>query len=156
MEKATFIQFYENEFSKYGFIKHKKGYFLNGEKEVLCGISLQKSGYGNAYYINYFFCLGDFSNEKDYPLLYDSDIQGRITVLSKTQTVNGKPFLTPMIEYKEYTEDELRASFDKEIEEKILPPIVQGRKYIFDNIDKLYFLTLNKEDVLNKLQQNVL
>lgn len=57
-----------------------------------------------------------------------------------------------MIEYEEYTEDELRASFDKEIEEKILPPIVQGRKYIFDNIDKLYFLTLNKEAVLKKLQ----
>ncbi|MBQ6932419.1 MAG: DUF4304 domain-containing protein [Clostridia bacterium] len=74
MEKSTFLQFYENEFSKHGFIKHKKGYYLNGEKEVLCGISLQKSGYGNAYYINYFFCLGDFSNEKDYPLLYDSDI----------------------------------------------------------------------------------
>ncbi|MBR6635348.1 MAG: hypothetical protein IKL41_06975 [Clostridia bacterium] len=85
-------------------------------------------------------------------MLYDSDIQGRITVLSKTQTVNGKTFLTPLIEYEEYTEDELRSFFDKEFEEKILPPIVYGRKYILDNIDKLYFLSLNKEAVLKKLQ----
>ena len=35
-----------------------------------------------------------------------------------------------MIEYEEYTEDELRPYFDKEFEERILPPVYQGKKYI--------------------------
>lgn len=56
------------------------------------------------------------------------------------------------IEYEEYTEDELRPYFDKEFEERILPPIYQGKKYILDNLGKFYSLTLNKEEVMKKLQ----
>ena len=57
------------------------------------------------------------------PDYYDSDIEERILAMSKTKTVHGKCFLTAMIEYEEYTEDELRPYFDKEFEERILPPV---------------------------------
>ena len=57
-----------------------------------------------------------------------------------------------MIEFVKYTEDELRPYFDKEFEERILPPVYQGKKYILDNLGKLYSLTLRKEEVMRKLQ----
>ena len=72
--------------------------------------------------------------------------------MSKTQTVHGKCFLTAMIEYEEYTEEELRPYFDREFEERILPPVYQGKKYILNNLGKLYSLTLHKEEVMRKLQ----
>ena len=67
------------------------------------------------------------------PDYYDSDIEERILAMSKTKTVHGKCFLTAMIEYEEYTEAELRPYFDKEFEERILPPVYQG-KNIFSTI----------------------
>lgn len=86
------------------------------------------------------------------PDYYDSDIEERILAMSKRKTVHGKCFLTAMIEYEEYTEDELRPYFDKEFEERILPPVYQGKKYILDHLGSLYSLTLRKEEVMRKLK----
>ena len=60
--------------------------------------------------------------------------------------------MTSMIEYTEYTEKELRNYFEKEFNKVVLPPIFIGKKYILDNLNSLYSLTLNKEQVLSKLQ----
>ena len=151
MDKIQFMDFCKNEFELQGFKKIKKTFYLSG-KDLLCGIEFQKSNYGNSYYINYYFFLGNFDDTNDYPACYDLDIQGRIVVMSKKQTVSGKHFLTSAIEYEEYTEEELHPYFDKEFEERILPPIHQGKKYILDNLGKLYSLTLHKEEVMRKLQ----
>lgn len=86
------------------------------------------------------------------PDYYDSDIEERFLAMSKTKTVHGECFLTAMIEYEEYTEDELRPYFDKEFEERILPPVYQGKKYILDHLGNLYSLTLRKEEVMRKLK----
>ena len=118
----------------------------------MCGIYLQKSNYGEFYYVNYFYCIGTFSDSTVLPTHYECDIYGRIRAMSKTQTDHGIHFLTSMIEYEEYSEDELRPFFEREFEEKILPPINQGKKYILDNLNSLYFLALNQGEVMQKLQ----
>ena len=151
MDKKQFKAFCEKEFESRGFKKVKNAFYLLGN-DLLCGIDLQKSNYGNVYYVNYYYFIGDFSKLTNYPTYYESDIQGRIGVMSQKQTFQGKRFLTAQIEYEEYVEDELRPFFDKEFEEKVLPPINQGKKYILDNLKKLYFLTLNQEEVMRKLQ----
>ena len=151
MNKNEFKSFCKKEFETRGFKKQKNVFYLRGY-DLLCGIDLQKSNYGNVYYITYYYFIGNFENIANYPTPYDSDIQSRILAISKTQTVQGKCFLTGMIEYEEYTEEELRSFFDKEFEERILPPIRQGKKYILDNLGKLYSLTLRKEEVMQKLQ----
>lgn len=151
MDKNEFKCFCKNEFIKRGFVKQKNAFYLFG-RDILCGIDLQKSNYGDVYYINYSFFVGEFLNVTNFPTFYESDIYGRIVVMSKSQTYQGKRFLTSQIEYGEYTEDELRSFFDKEFEEKILPPIYLGKKYILDNLNTLYFLTLNQEEVKRKLQ----
>ena len=53
---------------------------------------------------------------------------------------------------EEYTEEELRPYFDKEFEERILPPVYKGKRYILDHLERLYFVYLNKEEVIKKLQ----
>ena len=151
MDKKQFKTFCKNEFQKRGFIKQKNTFYLVG-KELLCGIELTKSNYGEEYYVDFFFCIGDYSKDTKFPDYYSSDIVSRIVAMSKTKTVRGKCFLTAMIEYEEYTEEELRPYFSKEFEERILPPIYQGKKYILDNLGKLYHLTLHKEEVMQKLQ----
>ncbi|MBE6788050.1 MAG: DUF4304 domain-containing protein [Ruminococcaceae bacterium] len=150
MDKKQFNTFCKKEFEVRGFKKIKKTFYLLG-KDLLCGIDLQKSDYSNSYYINYYFFIGVFNDTNNYPVCYDLDVQGRILAMSKTQTISGKHFLTSAIEYEEYTEEELRPYFDKEFEERILPPIHKGKKYILDNLGKLYFLTLRKEEVMQKL-----
>lgn len=151
MEKQQFKNFCKAEFQKRGFRKIKKAYYLPG-KELLCGLDLQKSNFANDYYINYFYCIGDYHEGSSYPDYYSSDIDGRIIVMSKTMTYQGSHFLTDQIEYEEYTEDELREYFEKAFDDIILPPLSHGKKYILDNLGKLYSLTLNQEEVLRKLQ----
>ena len=151
MDTKQFKDFCKKEFELRGFKKIKKTFYLSG-KDLLCGIELQKSNYSSSYYINYYFFLCKFDDTNEYPVCYDFDVQGRIVAMSKTQTVSGKYFLTSAIEYEEYAEDELRPYFDKEFEERILPPIQQGKKYILENLGRLYSLTLHKEEVMRKLQ----
>ena len=151
MDKKEFKEFCKKEFEARGFRKQKNVFYLKGN-DLLCGIDLQKSNYGDIYYVNYYYFIGEFENTANYPSLYDSDVEGRILAMSKVQTVQGKSFLTTMIEYEEYTEEELRPYFDKAFKEMILPPVLQGKKYILDNLGILYSLTLNKVEVMRKLQ----
>lgn len=151
MDKKQFRAFCKKEFEERGFKKQNNTFYLIG-KDLLCGMELSKSNYGNEYYVEFFYCIGDYSDVVELPGYCDSDIEERILAMSKTKTVHGKYFLTAMIEYEKYTEDELRPYFDKEFEERILPPVYQGKKYILDNLGKLYSLTLRKEEVMRKLQ----
>lgn len=47
-------------------------WYLQG-KGLLCGMYLQKS-MSEAFYVEYDFFFGDFSNVKKYPTTYDSDV----------------------------------------------------------------------------------
>ena len=151
MDKEQFKKFCINEFKTRGFKKQKNAFYLTG-RDLLSGIDLQKSNYGDVYYVNYYYFIGNFANNTNYPTHYESDIQGRIVVMSRKQTFRGKQFMTAQVEYEEYTEEELRPYFDKEFEERILPPLYYGKKYILDNLGKMYFLTINQEEVMKKLK----
>lgn len=151
MDKKQFKEFCRNEFKVRGFKKQKNAFYLPGD-EVLCGIDLQKSNYGDIYYVNFYYFIGDFKNVTNYPTYYESDIQDRIAVMSRKHTFQGEQYMTVLIEYEEYTEEELRPFFNKDFEERILPPIYRGKKYILDNLGKFYALTLNQEEVMEKLK----
>lgn len=151
MDKNSFKDFCEKELEKRGFFKNKKLFYLYGD-EILCAVGLQKSSYGDIYYLNFYFYIGSFKGKTDFPSIYEYDIHSRVLVMSKKSTIRGNCFMTSQIEYTEYTEEELRSYFDKEFEERILPPIYKGKKYIIDNLGHYYYLTLRKDDVLKKLE----
>lgn len=154
MTKQEFKRFCDTEFKKRGFIKKSNAYYLAG-KDLLCVIDLQKSNYGEEYYINYSYFLGEYRIVDDYPkpIGYPlCDIFDRISVMSKTQTTDGgKHYMTGQIEYEYYTEDELRLFFDKAFDDVILPPVHQGKKYILDHLNELYTLDFHKEETMRKL-----
>ena len=52
MERQQFKKFCEKEFELQGFKKKKNMFYLKGV-DLLCRINLQKSNYGNVYYVNY-------------------------------------------------------------------------------------------------------
>lgn len=151
MDKKQFKEFCKKEFNARGFKKYKNVFYLTGP-DLLCGIDLQKSNYGDVYYVNYYYFIGEFENITDYPTHYESDIQGRIAVMSRKQTFQGKQFMTAQVEYEEYTEEELRPYFDKAFEKEILPPVHYGKTFILDNLGEIYSLTLHNEEVIQKLK----
>ena len=157
MDKNEFKEFCKKEFYKRGYKKIRKMYYLVGTKGVMSGIDLQKSNFGEIYYVNFYFFIGDFQGVSTslYPTLYESDVYSRILVMSKTQRDRHTKecFITSGIEYLEYTEETLRPYFDKDFEERILPPVYQGKQYILENLNKLYWLDIRREEVLKKLQE---
>lgn len=132
MEREEFRIFCHDEFVRRGFKKRKQMYYLQG-KGILCGLSLQKS-IAEAYYINCDCFIGDFSNMKSYPSMYDSDYYFRICVLSK-DIIYGEHFMEACIEYKLYTQEELRKYFDKAFEEHIMPIVVIGKEALLKEIE---------------------
>lgn len=151
MDKKTFREFCKSEIEARGFKKQGNVFYLSGH-DLLCRIDLQKSVFSNVYYINYYYFIGRFENIADYPTCNESDIQGRITAMSRKQTFQGKQFMTAGIEYEEYTEEDLRPYFEAAFEKLILPPINIGKSFILENLGRIYSLTLRKEEVLKKLR----
>lgn len=150
MTKEEFREFCHSEFIQRGFKKKKNMYYLKG-KDLLAGLYLQKS-MAEAYYVEFDFFIGEFNDMILYPTTYEADIHRRIMVLSK-DTIKGEKFLDAMIEYKRYSVEEIKPYFDKTFDEYIMPPILDGKKYILGNLD--YYLEAifpkDRQKVLDKL-----
>ena len=54
MDKKQFLDFCKREFESHGCVRQKKAFYRLGNN-LLCGIDLQASIYGKAYYVNYYF-----------------------------------------------------------------------------------------------------
>lgn len=92
---------------------------------------------GEAYYVNYFFAIGDFNDVKSYPSISDADVYFRIEVLSK-DTFNGEHFMDACIEYELYTKEELEPYFTEWFEKYIMPPILEGKNVILKENKEYY------------------
>ena len=124
MTKQEFKKFVQNQCIANGFKTIKSCYYLAG-KDSLCKIWLQKSNYGNIYYVNYDY----YDGFNDYNTIPSNEARinggGRIVVMSRTQKYKGEFFLTGLIEYEEYTESELYPYFEREFKTNILPRLLQ-------------------------------
>ena len=146
MELDVFKKFTHKYLKENGFEKIKSNYYLNGEK-FLCEIDIQRSYYGPTYYINYTFYLGEF--EKPYALNKES-------VATFTPNVEGRFYFAEKSKYScdylDYTESELKAIFDKNFDERIIPPFKLGKKYLKEHFGILYASLLPNEKVLPLLE----
>lgn len=149
MNKQEFKEFCHQEFTKRGFKKRKSMYYLNG-KDLLGGLYLQKS-MCDAFYIEFDFFIGKY-DDKSHPTHYESDLFNRFVVLSKT-TYKGEYFMNSCIEYELYSKEELQPYFDETFDKYILPPILEGKKHILENLD-YYFDAIfpkDRQKILDKL-----
>ncbi len=153
MTKEEFKAFCKEEFQKWGFQKHKNGYYLKGPEGDICGLFLHKSNYGPAYYVE---CRYNIQSPDDttLPPYYDMDMTvWSIRVMTKSQhNMDGKTFLSGQIHYEEFIADELKPYFDRDFEEYIMPVIHGGKEYIKDNLDKFSLHVLHSERAMKKLR----
>lgn len=128
MDTKEFQEFCKREFYKRGFKKVKKMYYLDGEKDISCGVYIQRSKYGGGYYVNIDFYIKEINPHLPYPTDSEFDITQRLAVMSK-DTYEGEHYLTALIKHGEYDQGELQPYFDKAFEEWILPAVHEGTKY---------------------------
>lgn len=156
MTKEEFQQFCKNYFLERGYRKKRNDYYLIGESGILSSIDLQKSQFGPKYYVNFNFYLDNYIDVplSKFPSCYDSDIDGRIGIMTVSTEDNEECFETYSFEYEKYTPEMLKPHFDKAFDKVIFPPLKLGKKYILENLNILYHLTLNPEEVLKKLKED--
>lgn len=138
MTKQEFKDFCHKEFVSHGFQKGRKLVYCLKNKELLCGLSLQASSYGGAYYIQYYYYIGDFTATKAFPEHYDADYVGRVGVMTKRTTdLSGKCYITYSWRYEEeeYTEDDIRPYLENAFDEWIMPPMLNGKKQLLHNFE---------------------
>lgn len=149
MTKQEFKDFCHKEFTKRGFKKRKSMYYLEG-KDLLCGLYLQKS-MSDAYYVEYDFFLGEYSETNKYPTTYEADISMRFTVLSK-DTYEEEYFMDACIEYELYMEEEIKKYFDKEFEEHIMPIVEEGKERLKQDLE-YFFDEMFEEEIQSLLKK---
>ncbi len=156
MDTKEFREFCKREFYKRGFKKVKSMYYLDGDKDILCGIDLQRSRFCKGYYVNVGFFIKEMQPNLPYPPYEDCDIDQRLSAISK-DTYEGERYLTPLIKIEKYGQGELQPYFDKAFEEWILPAVHEGTPYFAPFFDKPYkqnpFIAhpLREEEILNYL-----
>ncbi len=151
MTKEEFKTFCKDEFARRGFRKHKNAYYLKGPDGDLCCLFLTKSNYGPSYYVD---CRYNIQSPDDtnLPPYHDTDMQiWGIRVMTKSEhDQSGNTFLSSMIDYEDFTADELKVFFDKDFEEHIMPVIHGGREYVKNNLDKFSLHVLRGERAKQK------
>ena len=160
MDKMEFKEFCKKEFYKRGFRKIKSSYYLKADNGLLCSIAFHKSNYSEAYYIDIVYKMQE-PDDHSIPSYYDMDIHAdAISVLSKTQRINGNLIMVGAIEYEEYAEDELRPYFDKAFDEIILPPMKFGKSYFIGKLrtkehplNKYDTFPLREDEILKKVYE---
>lgn len=156
MNKKEFFELCHVAFINRGFNKNRKMYYKY-QNNILCCLYFQKS-YGEAYYISYHFYFDYSFNMFKLPDRFSSDLSKRFNILSR-QTINGKRFMGSLIEYIDYTQEELIYYFDSIFDQHIMPVLIEGKKYILKDIN--YYQPLiahingyDEVGFLNKLRSN--
>ncbi len=152
MTKQDFLDFCNEEFIKRGFKKKRNKYYRIDRNDLLCIIYLQKS-MAEAYYINYYFFIGNYKEVSKLPSIDEYDIYERFAVLSKDIDEDER-FLTACIEYDLYTKEEIKPFLDEEFEDYVIPIIESGKCELRKKMDH-YLPTMfpeEKEKVFGKLE----
>lgn len=149
MNKSDFKKFCHDEFSKRNFIKRKASYYRQNDEGLLFEISLQ-GGY-DYYYVNCYVYIGDYSTCAKYPKDLDFDLYCRPFCVISKDTIGGEHFVDAMIEYAEYTVEELAPCFEEAFEKVLLPAILGGKKALIANLE-FWTMPLSGE----KTKENIL
>lgn len=137
MTKEEFKKLCSGIFIEYGFKKYKSVIYYKMDNDVAIFLNIQKSNFGNSYYINvYYYRNHDSSDNLSIQQLYDrtSDEYLRFVVFGNDASgAANKNRLTSMIEYESYDAETidfyLRQNFDIYVD----PVFKNGFKYIETN-----------------------
>jgi len=126
MVKKEFIDFISKLIKSYGFEKNKSNFYFDFENDIVAVIGLEKSNFGEYYYIEYGFVFKSINKHLPYPKYFEANIRcRRIKYLDSTA-----------IKYELINKEELLKILNAEII-MIKEVGIQGTKNIIDT----YILT---------------
>lgn len=134
MTKEGFKKLCGDIFKEYGFNKYKSINYYKMEGDAAVHLELQKSNFGNAYYINTYYYKIDKSIS--IPLLCKStaDEYLRLIMWSDRSTLGSNKGVTSLIEYEEYDAETLEFYIRRHFDIYINPVLQKGFMYIKKNI----------------------
>lgn len=147
MEKKEFKDFLKKYFVEHGFEKIKNKFYRNGDG-FLCEIDVFKSYYGEFYYFDFHFFIGNF--EKPYVIDKNSMKTYTPCVYSRFIFNNEQPSLC---HYLNYDEEQLLIILDENMNKVIYPPFERGKKFLLENFETLYFTILDEEKIKKLLSE---
>lgn len=112
MEKKEFKQILQSALNDAGLAYVKKNFYYNDENMIIM-VNIQKSNYGNSYYINYGFCVKEINNISN-PHISECDIMGRFVNYG-----DGKKAYD--FELEKLSREQFIQSLDKNIYDFIFP-----------------------------------
>ena len=151
MTKQEFKALCDGILKRYGFMKARGQYYLDMGSDIIGAVLFQASDYGGAYYLNCGFGI-KAEMPTPYPKLTEVNFCWRIEVPGKEKyTYFPRPegYMSTMIDYEKYTEDEIRPYIEQALETWVIPAIKNGKDYILTR-DDLYADMVEKARVLHK------
>ncbi len=154
MTKDDFKKLCWSIFKEYGFRKQKKYFYFEGNSNIECYIDLQKSDYGDAFYINCSFGVKNYFAGSGFAV-NNIVCFNRIQVMSiRMHNDAGDCIRTQMIFYEDYTDEQLSSYIKLALDEWVMPPLVKGGVYIVGHEEKYIFLNNNTSYVHGVLLGN--
>lgn len=145
MEKNDFLKLVKEILCNHNFTKVKNSYYLNCDENVIAVVGLQKSYYGEYYYIEYGFCVKSTNEFMPYPKIQQSDIRKRIVF-----NLNGD---TPdQVLYESIDPVAFQNVMSNVLENEILPAVGNAKDYIKKNIGR--YIPVMKRKAIDELDLN--
>lgn len=154
MTKDEFKKLCWQIFKEYGFKKERRFFTNTGKANVVCFIDLQKSNYGEAYYINCRFGVKGILSGTDLAN-NPGDFFNRVRVMSvNAHHGAGKSTETDMIYYEDYTAEQIIFCLKSALDDWVMPPLQVGGIFVVDHQNKYMFLKRNTAPVIKALLDN--
>lgn len=134
MKDNNFISIINETFTGEGFKRKRNDFYMVGNKDLLVIVHVQKSIYGDVYYLNVCFSLIEYDNKHNViiPSWRDTDTYARIRNLAEKNEIYA--FENDKLENMLYLKN-LKKSIVKNIHEYIIPVLNAGSSYIIRNED---------------------
>ena len=152
MNKNDFLRLLKKVLEKYNFKKRGSDFYLIGPKDLLVIIHLQKSAYGNIYYLNVCFSLIEYdeSNKANIPNWRDTDTYNRVKNISESNYCFD---YDNIVVSDDFVVSNLEESIDAAMMEWIIPTLDNGSDYVIENVDFFSDLSnrfkIKREEFLN-------
>ena len=132
MENRNFISIVNKIFIDKGFKRKRNDFYMVGNNDLLVIVHVQKSVYGNNYYLNVCFSLIEYDDKHNViiPSWRDTDTYDRIRNLAEEGELYV--FEDSKLDSILYLEA-LKQSIIKNIDEYIIPVLSKGSSYILKN-----------------------
>jgi len=150
LTKDEFLDMTRDLFTSYGFRRKSKNYYyFRGLDQILGLLWLEGSMHGGGYYFHAYFYQNDlYPKSRDIPTGNGNAIpicNWNFVLLSKRKT-DGKRYKTHMIQWEDFTEEELRPIMEAFLQDYVMLPLLKGKEGIKEFLEKTWLVNDGRWD----------